>query len=700
MMQPQTTLVPNIDPAENSGDDELAALIPQKKGDKNYALDESVKKIFIEEIYPVIDYCHNNMANIQEKWREILRMKTMEHDSGQRYRGRSNVYIPSYAAARRALISALSQAIFPSDDICDVTDKERPQEMNGKPLPDNDPSFVDAKAVKTYVQWELEKNAKVRTSFKRFLGSMVDYGFAVAKFWYEKETSNALKKRLKKSKVGINTLISEETYDGLCEREGLRFSVRSIYDWYVYPMNINDLEEATLVFEDLLVSRAYVLERERTADWENVDLIISGAVEPTNQVTNRQELSRLQAKNIDSDGQLVGSGIGQQIAVQELWLNMLMPAEAYEDGQDPEVPIPVKLTVAGDVILECRLNPFWHQTHPYLVSRDDPEAGNFFPTGTGARARQIQVLLNDIVNQLNDNGSYAMNPVTKINPGMMAGPVPTMKPGAIFPVTDMNAVQFDRPPSEQLQYGQSMVSMYSSMLADYAGAPPALQGSAAGKSAKTATGMQILQKNANTPLKDIVEDIENDVLSPLMYRCVELGQQFREEKFIAEVAGKPFKMTRAQLAGNYILRWLASSQAANAQQRAQQATGLLQIIQPLVPLIQAGGYVVDVVPLVKRVYVDGCGFRGFDQFISKKTPEQIQQEQMMAAQQGGMPPGGGMPGMPQQQQLPFGGENTVRSAVEQSPVDDGSGSEMQEGEGDELTALRQQIEEETGGQQQ
>ncbi len=683
-----TALVPQLE-EQPEGDSEIAdALGPSTSpdDDRNWALDEDTRQYVMEHIYPLLDHCRYQMVSQKEEWKAIRRMLSLSHDDGQRYLGRSNAYIPIWARARKTLVSTLSQSLFPSDEYLDVTDKEKP----------HDAGSDNAKAVKTYIQWEFEKNAKVREQIKPFLGDLVDNGVAIGKYWYEAPSSGG------KKAPDLQQLMTFDQYKTCAPREGLRFSPRSIFDWYVFPININDLSEATLIFEDLDVPRSYIKERARKQEWENTDIALEAPEVPDHNL-NLQDNNVEAIGNPASTQPMGNSDIGGIRTVTEIWCNAVLPNPAYMENEVPGTPIPCKIVMAGDVLLQVVRNPFWTQAPPYLAARDLPTPGQFFPKGTGHLARALQYLVNDFTNQLNDNGTYAMNPVAIVNPGLLAGALTPLKPGAVWPTTDVNnGIKFDRPPIEQIQYGMNLVSTYSGMMADLTGATPSLQGQAGGKNSKTATGMQILQKNASTPLKDLVEDIENSVLNPLMFACWVLAQQYRAPEFMAEVMSldpatgldqlKAIKLKKADLLGNFTLRWLASSQAANQAQRAGQVIQMLQILPPLMPLLQQAGYAVNPAVPLKRLYADGYGMRGFDQFIFKMAPQP-----MMPGAPGQDPnampqPGQGAPGMPN--------PNNMQSATLQGGAPPEGADQMAGGEGDVLAQLRDSIDQETAQQGQ
>jgi hypothetical protein len=639
----------------------------------NWANDPGVVAFIQQYVVPMIAYCKQQRRVLDEEWRTVRRLTLLQHDTGQSYVGRSQAYIPLYARALDNLISQVARGLFPSDEYMDV-------QRRG----DGDPET--ARPVKEFLQYEFDKVAKLRLMMKPFLRELFNFGLAWGKVWYEpKELAGKTRGRITFDQIANQ--FNPETYEDY-SHEGLRFSPRSVFNCYVYPITISDIREATLVFEDLDFPRQHIQELGRRKLWLNIEDALNAPVDPTHHFNMQTQLAETTGTSQTPVTAPMGENpIGDFRTIQEVWVRLPLPAKAYGAGEDPAQPVLCQIFMAGTKAFAVRRNPNWHGELPYLTCRLDVLPGSFYSKGVGFYSRSLQYLVNDFSNQLNDNGTYALNPIVKINPTSIVGPVPPLKPGAVYSTTDpQNGIVFDRPPGEQLQYGTMLVSLYSTMLSDLgAGMPPSVQGQNAGGNAKTATMGQILQRNAMTPLQDIVEEIENSILNPLMWMTWCLGQQYLSQEIMDSIAGAPIKVSRADLQGDYLFRWLASSQAVNQQQRAQQAITLLQAVQPIVPLLMQLGYIIDPTVLLKRIYTDGFGWRGFDQFI-KRAP------QGAMGPGGALPPGQGMPGQqgqpnqmsPEQMQ---GATGNVRSALEQL-LGQSNAPQMVPGEGDEFANVR------------
>lgn len=621
---------------------------------KNYAAHDETRERFINELTPIMDFARRDRQAQEEEWETVRNMNLLKHDAGRRYFGRSDVYLPIYKRERSKLVSTLSTGLFPSDEYFDCVDR-------------NFGPSEDAKAVKGYMQWELEDNAKLRSQMKPFLSQLVDYGTSPLKFWYRKD----IRSEGRAKRINIPGLLDVAQYKfGNCVSEGLAVSVRNLLFWYIYPATADSLEQAEMVFEDIDVPYSFVIKMKNSGRWENVDQVM--------QVWANSQHDRAMQMLLDTRS--AGSSIpgrslgqyGQIFTFTEVWGFMELPGEAYLDHETKGEPLPVRVCCVNDFPVEIRRNPFFHQRAPYTVSRIDWEPGYFYGNAQGRIIRPLQLLANDFMNQTNDNGIMAMNPVTLINPGMMLGKPRPFAPGVPWYVMDVDkAVKFDRPPMEQVPLGLQMSQLVIGLAQDSGGAPP--DRGTMSKGAKTATGMAILQKNALSPLQDVVEDIEVDTLVPLLKGGWKNAIQYRDQEVMAIVAGQPIKVTPEQLAIDAHFRWLASSQATNVQVRNQQAITLVQAVAPIVPLLNQQGYIVDFAMLIKRVF-DGMGFRGFQEFIRKAE-----------AAPGAMP---GMMVAPEQ----MGGVQAeqgdrLRSALDQLG---GGPTEAQPGEAEDFNEIRQQ----------
>lgn len=621
---------------------------------RNLAKDEKVLRFIEAELVGLIQQTRIDRASLDEEWAEIRRMEMLRHDNNQKYQGKSNAYVPVYNRILNTLTSNLSRGLFPSDEYMDVFDRAEKEQNR-------------AKNVKAYMKWEFERIGKVRQNIKPFLRQFTNYGTSVLKFWYNKSAKYGGKLNTP-SQVARFLRPPQSRGNGLC-MDGLAVSTRSMFNWYIYPLTCAGLDDATLVFEDTNVPRMYIEKMAREKRWVNVEAAMSAYEVYARAAKDEQLTDTANLVDTASDN---GGALGDMRVITEAWTFMVLPRDQYLPDEDPEAPLPVRVILAAGVPVEVTRNPFWHQRPPYLLGRQNTAPGLVYGIGFGRAVRAMQYLTNDFMNQVNDCAMYTLNPVVKANPSKLAGPLRPIAPGVIWYMTEMDGVDMLRPEGELIQYGMQMVNTVVGMAQDFGGAPPVLQGSGASKGAKTATGAQILQRNALAPLQDVVEDLELDVMIPLLHGAWVNAQQYREEDIMAMVGGEPLKISPDMLRIDAEFTWAASSQAANQQQRAQQAMQLIQAVAnpAVMQSLAQQGKVVNFDAIVRRIYSDGMGMRNYEDFIQ---PAQVMQGQM------------GMPSPEQMQGVVAEQGDRVRSALDQVA---GAGQEMVPGEGGDFMEMR------------
>lgn len=573
---------------------------------QNYADDPDVQECIMNDISPLLRRVREMRYELEDEWAAIRRMMLMRHDDSQAYRGRSNVYMPVYSRNRDTLVASLMRGLFPSDEYLDVQDRAE----GG--LGQEHERAEAVKRAKGLVQYELEQVARIKLALKPFLGQYVDYGTACMKRSWRKAPQ---------SKFGRNGYRMEY-------REGLQVSARNMHYVHIYPMTADSPEDLFMVAEDVDVGIDFLKRMEKERGWKNIENVLAAQVMPDPQHNLRKQ--ELSYDNKVIYGQVDGSATSKYVrTLTEIWTCIQMPKSAYVGDESPEMAIPVRIVMCAENILFVDRNPFYDQKHPYLFGRMNLIPGWFYGTGFGRKVRALQYLTNDLANQTNDVGIYGLNPIVKRIPSLVAGPLRPLAPGVVWDLLDEKGITFDRPPTEQVGVGMQLMQMYLGAAQDFGGAPPILQGQ---KGAKTATTSQLLQRNAMGPLQDLIEELESEVMLPLVESTFSMCQQFMADDVMTRVAGELVRVKPEDLSINPVFRWLASNQAMNAQQRAQQAMMMLQSVPGLMPLIQQNGYKVDPVPLIEKVYSDGFGFRGFEKFIHKMEPEEMQ------AMQAGQPP--------------------------------------------------------------
>lgn len=625
---------------------------------KNYASDPAMVARAKQEIWPLLEQGRFDRRTVENGWAEIRRMELMHHDSNQKYKGRSNAYLPIHAKNLSTQVTGVVKGLFPSDEYVDCVSEDGDKEK--------------ALKAKHYMQYQFERIAFLRMYMKLFSRQLLNYGFSVMKFWYRKPRQYAQAKPKKFTMKDLNQVAYGPDFQQDTDDQGLTVSARSIFNFYAYPFTAETLREAILHFEDIRMSFAELRYWAKVEGWVG-DTAINAAPKPEMVQPDTSEIFAEHDVPTSSDMQM-GTALGDSRMVTECFTFMELPKSEYTEADAPGCPLPVRIIFLGGEPVHIQRNASYHQSSPFLGLSLNSSPGFLLGYSSGRMIAPLQYLANDFVNQTNDVCIYGLNPGVKAIPGMLVGQLRPMAPGVTWYMNDLNAVDFFHPPTEQVGVGMSMVQQMMTMAQDFGGAPPILQGTNAKGSAKTATGAQMLQANASGPLQDLVEDIETEITMPLASRAWSLAQQHAPDRIIADVFGVTKEITKDDLLFNAKWRWLASSQAANAQMRSYQATNYVQLIATVMPILQQQGVQVNLLPLLKRIGNDALGFRGLDEVFKQGMP-------MMP----GMPPPemGGPPGMP--------GAPGADGQPPRSPAESANGGSlpMQPGEGGGFDEVRQ-----------
>jgi hypothetical protein len=455
--------------------------------------------------------------------------------------------------------------------------------------------------------------------------------------------------------------------------EGFAVQPVSIFSFYFWPTSAMCLEDCALVFQDIDLPRVEIEKLINAGRFENGQRALE-APEPPEHMRHMGELhSNLNSIPAPQQQALTASKLGTIRTLTEVWATLVLPPEALVPGEDPNCRYSVRLVMAGSYCVEARRNPFLHQRPPYEFQAANQFPGIGYGYGEGKLARPTSLLVNDFFNQTADVAEYTLNPIIKANPGLVVGKMLPLAPGRIYQMMGMDGMEFDRPPAELIQYGYQVINQLRSMVQDDTGASAQLQGS--GGSDMTATRAQLLQRNAMTPLQDQVEDVEIAVMVPMMRAAWMYAQQWREQATVTQVSGQMMVVNPKDLIIDPEFRWLASSQAVNQAQRAQNAMTLLSAIGPMIPYLNQLGYLVDPVILLNKIFSDGFGFRGFSDFVRKvgMTPATMAGQMQQQNQN-----------MQQAQATAF---DRARSTIEQIAGRDNS-PDMVPGEGEEFMDVR------------
>lgn len=632
---------------------------------KNFIDDEEVKKWVQENVAVILPSIRSDWTTIRAEWQDVNKMIAMEMSEKAKYKGESEIYLPTFINALETRTAHVKKASFPTDSYMDVLalKEETPEDV------------AQRDANKAWMKHQIEGKAKLRSNFGSFVRNVLAYGFGVLKVYWEDCLKQQKKGKYANDKIASVLNGKKKTYSGSCK-------VKTVnnFSFYAYPLSVDTLDQCTIVFEDIQISKQFALNMIAKGYWKEED-IHYGASSSESESERQQNLN----DNTKTSQTAISSGLagdlGQYLEVSEVWFSMVLPKKYYDADTiaagDHVDPVPMKAIISAGYIIDIQENPFNHGKHPYIAKKLTNTPDVLVTPGYGKWVMKSQFMANDVANQVNDNGMYGLNPVIVRDPTKMAGHSlsQTISPGAIFD-GEKDCIEFLRPDVNGIQWGVQLLDRAVSTVNDTI-APPILQGtSQSGGAANTATGAQLLQSNTKTDIQDFNEDIEQEVLIPLVEMFHSLGQQFETEEMFLAITGKDkIKFSPEMLAMDLSWQWVASTQNINQQVRGQQMQMFLQsILNPSVlASFQQQGKVLNIEPIIRKMWEDGLGQRSFESLFVKP----------MMGMPGAPMPGAPMPGMP-----PPNGQPQQVSAVDNNPMGANPLQPAAPGEGEEFRNIR------------
>src|SRR5499427_4857143 len=610
--------------AARARDDDSTPLSPARgEPPVNLALDPEIKQRIKQELCPLITLTRNERMVLRDRWLRYYRIWSLRHDV-QGYRGRTNTYFPIGRRWIEQWVTRLKRDLFPDNDwfAC-------------RALAEDFEKRVPAKvALQKY--W-MRRYMRLRRHALPFLRQLVMYGTSpVRNVWRCIEHEQpALQDVLDDD--GAPTGRTKQVIETVADFLGPTFEPVDLFAFYVWPVTAGSVDDATLAFEDRCVTRAHVNElanrplnpgdRKSTNIYENVDELLALYDEAVGSRGSSQSggrkydalAIRLADKGFTAPlDQNLPSGLRPLDVTECSWVADL-------EGNGPERYL---VTLGADTVpLRVQKRPFFHGGTQWLCGKFVEIAEEFYGRGLPEIFDYIQYFVNDLGNQSSDAFVWATNPIAVVDIGAVQDPTSLrMTPGAKW-LANPAGVQFTTPPQGAATAGftavQGYVGLADSLVAPTPARPMGTQPAAPGDSA----GLAAQLADSAVDLRAVIENLEDDVMVPLLERSDILTQQCLDRDIILKVAGKDglelveHPITVADLVGEYEWEWLGTTSALNQQVRAQQMVQGIALMSQIPPdQLAAQGVTVDW-PYVLRTYWSvGLGLPDADRVVKTGKP--------------------------------------------------------------------------------
>lgn len=584
-----------------------------------------VKEIIEKELLPQLPSIRRDRTTYKEKWLRFYKIWSCEADQ-QSYRGRSQIFLPIGRRLIENYVTRTKRDLMPTDDLMAVSAIKQ--------------QYADReRAVQAVQSYFLTKQIRLRRQLTPFLRQAYTYGTSpVSITWrLDERLQPVLKEQL-------DEVTNEPTGEGVVQLErtlnylGPTFRVCDLFTWHLWPYTVQDVDDATIVFEDQLVPRhrVYALAKKpihpifpELGTVYDPDAVFE-AIENLAPVGDKaKEKYEAEARRLNNKG--FPATLDAKLLPSQRPIDV---TECYwkRDLDGDGIPERLRVTILGDSVPVCvQANPFWHGMTKWLAAKPIEVENEFYGRSILELIDKLSYYTNDLANQAADAMVWSLNPIALIDLFKVQDPTTLrMRPGAKWLVAP-DGVEFKEPPKESATIGFNAVGQMLSLAKDFADITPPLSGASKsrGKATQTTAGMQMALVESLLPVKDLVENLEDQVFGPFCKMSHLLTMQFLDRPLILKIAGAegaPLveqSISVEDLIGDYDFTWLGSTNAQNQQVRAGQMIQFMQVAGKLPPeILQAQGIEIVWSRLLKTFYREGLGLPGADQIIRDLKPKE------------------------------------------------------------------------------
>lgn len=204
---------------------------------------------------------------------------------------------------------------------------------------------------------------------------------------------------------------------------------------------------------------------------------------------------------------------------------------------DPEKEYPVEVWVINDQVIKAAVNPDPMARRPYYKTSYEEVPGAFWGNSIADLCRDTQDLCNATARALANNMGIASGPQVVYNVDLLPSGenITQMYPWKIWQVTTDESGG-SRPPMQFFQpqaMVQELLMVYEkfAVLADeYTGIPRYMTGdSPAGGAGRTASGMSMLMSNAGKSIKQVIGNIDLNIIEPAIGRLYYYNMRYGDD---------------------------------------------------------------------------------------------------------------------------------------------------------------------------
>lgn len=470
-----------------------------------------------------------------------------------------------------------------------------------------------ADAVRAYLTYLLMQRLKVRKFATQITRSLLIYQRAISK------TTVQL--------LDVPVMSQGDVAGGRVRQVWPTMRAVDPFAFYVWPETVTDMDDAVLVFEDLMMpvaeyeqaaARGVALpigrEDLKAPEWPHYHIVRLAHTSMADPSAVRQAVADEPA-----------GPTRQASAPQEMFVSL---TEAWFKAEGRWMLAWLVWNVDEPPRL-VRLQKSPYPSPPYREALARPLPGEHYTSSVMDDLEQMQQLFNDQVNQGEESRALSALPPVEVDitkhPRMellVWGPM--KKWPSTEGVGGIQPVELKDTSASAVRAAQITLALINSI----GGAGGIQEGQPARGLPRAGFAVTSLINLGMADIKDVAELLEQEVFTPLLGDLYRLAVTFVPRGQLVRIPGSaqfpsPQAVTLDDLYGNWAFRWVGSQQAQDQQLRSQRLIVGAQMLAKVEPLMRQQGYMVNWPDLIKMIWRDGMGERGVEQIIVPVPPAQL-----------------------------------------------------------------------------
>ena len=206
--------------------------------------------------------------------------------------------------------------------------------------------------------------------------------------------------------------------------------------------------------------------------------------------------------------------------------------------KDPTAEYNCEIWLIGPYVIKATINYHPLGEKPYYKTSYEEIPGSFWGNSPCDLIRDAQTVVNAATRALVNNIGLASGPQVVVNVDRLAAgeQVTQLTPWRIWQVTSDSVgngqqrppIEFNQPQSNVEQLA-GIMKTFMDLADEWSGIPKYLTGDAPGGAGRTASGLSMLMSNAGKSLKQVVANVDNYVLRPMLTRLHYWNMRYGED---------------------------------------------------------------------------------------------------------------------------------------------------------------------------